>query len=363
MKKYTAVPQSYLLEQFQKWKNVLDHNGAGHIFFLPHTGLLYRAHQFVDWLSSENYTLPIIDLDLEMLTDPQSFSSLLDKNPTPALIVARKNFLGVDRSTLSQILQNYYTKNVCSLLIFHEGSPIEMTENTALPSVMFQNNLIYSLPDQKTAFEYMDNFARSNNLLITTEQKQEIFDLCGNQPWLTNEIIRLIGLSPGEDLRVLFRTDSVSRRIEYLWDHFCSAHQKALLEHNQTAKERQTSLQELVSFGYLQPKSYKPIGKWLSDAIKSARNNSIKISNDSLTVNGVELKYDFSPGELRILSILWQQKIVSRNEIAERFWLDETDDAYSDWALDQVISRLRKKISLHKLALNIKTKRGLGYEI
>jgi hypothetical protein len=363
MKKYNAVPQAYLLEQFKSWRDILDHNGVGHIFFLPHTGLLYRAHQFVDWLVEQKYSLPIIDMDLEMYSDPSSFVRLLERNPTPSLIVARQNFASVDRKILSQTLQNYYTKNICSLLIFHEASPLQLqlADNAALPSVMFQNNQIYALPDCKFSLAYINNFAASNNVSLRDTQMKEIYDWCGNQPWLTNELVRLIGLNPDLQVKDLLMNESLIQRSEYLWNHLYVAYQKCLLGHAQTEKERMAALSELVDFGYLEEKSFKPTGKWLSEAIQRSKINMMQISHDSLTVNGVEIKYLFSPGELRILNILWKNKTASREEIARGFWLEEFDNSYTDWALDQVVSRLRKKILLNKLPIEIKTKRGVGY--
>jgi hypothetical protein len=363
MKKYLTLPNPTVVKQFQEWKGILDHNSVGHIFFLPHTGLLYRAHQFVDWLTQQKYNLPIIDLDLEMSADPRSFADLLSKNPLPSLIVARTNFLGVDRRSLSQILQNYYTENQCSMLIFHEGSPMQLEGEVRLPSVMFQNNIIYSLPEKIAVFKYIENFAIAINVAISDHQKAEIYELCGNQPWLINELMRLLSTHPTAKILELFHSDSIIKRIEYLWSHLYLSHQQYLLNHKQSDKEREMSQQELIDFGYIEPKTLQPIGKWLIDAVSSAKSSMVNISENSISINGVELKYAFSQGEIRIISTLWEKKSASRAELAQQFWDDESEESYTDWALDQVISRLRKKLILHNVPIEIKTKRGSGYAI
>lgn len=362
MKKYEKVPLNSLTPQFAQWENILKHNGIGHIFFLPHTGLLYRVHQFSDWLKSRNLSASIIDLDLEMHNDPLSFREFLKSSSLPTLIVARRNFISMDQDSLSLELQSHYTTHSCAFLIFHETTPYTLTLNQNLPSVMLQNHFIYELPNKEFCLEYINSYAAEISLNITKQDISDIYQYCGNQPWLINELSRLKSVNPEHTISELITNDSMQKRLQSLWNGFPESHQMFFLDFPLDESLKTTIKNELTQAGYLNPTSAKPTGTWLEQIIKYQKSNLLKLSSDSLIYRGVELKNEFSAGELRILQTLYStESPTPRDIVADAFWQSNKDELYTDWALDQAISRLRKKIARLKLPINILTKKGFGY--
>jgi|GEM_PF-2448166 len=69
---------------------------------------------------------------------------------------------------------------------------------------------------------------------------------------------------------------------------------------------------------------------------------------------------DFTPDEAKVMKRLWekQEGIVEREEVATVLWNEEWSNKYSDWALDALISRLRKKLNGKWQIVTIK---GRGY--
>ena len=65
--------------------------------------------------------------------------------------------------------------------------------------------------------------------------------------------------------------------------------------------------------------------------------------------------------ELQLYELLEQNKdkVVSKELIAKVLWGDQWVDKYSDWAIAQVVSQIRKKISMTDK--NIKSVKGEGY--
>lgn len=68
----------------------------------------------------------------------------------------------------------------------------------------------------------------------------------------------------------------------------------------------------------------------------------------------------FTVDEARMVRTLWekQETIVDRENIAQVLWEEEWSNKYSDWALDALVSRLRKKMSGRWQIITIK---GRGY--
>lgn len=54
-------------------------------------------------------------------------------------------------------------------------------------------------------------------------------------------------------------------------------------------------------------------------------------------------------------------EVCSRDDLIGAVWPEFED--ISDWALDQLVSRLRKKLELYALPMKVKTNRGVGYEL
>ncbi len=69
--------------------------------------------------------------------------------------------------------------------------------------------------------------------------------------------------------------------------------------------------------------------------------------------------------EYRVVKILTQHRgeIVTREKIAEVLWEEDYIEKYSDWAIDKLISRLRKKLCTNRGSFPIKTLRGHGFLI
>ena len=71
----------------------------------------------------------------------------------------------------------------------------------------------------------------------------------------------------------------------------------------------------------------------------------------------------FTSQELEIWNLLQSRKgeIVTRDIVAEIIWKNNTEEKYSDWAIDQVIHRIREKIRKAKSPHKILTKKGQGF--
>jgi DNA-binding response OmpR family regulator len=84
-----------------------------------------------------------------------------------------------------------------------------------------------------------------------------------------------------------------------------------------------------------------------------------KISRNTST----KLEFLLSSQELKVFNLLKQNKesIVSRDQIALVLWEDQAQDKYSDWSIDQIIHRIRNKITVSHSAANILTKKKLGF--
>ncbi|MBN2101054.1 winged helix-turn-helix transcriptional regulator [Candidatus Dojkabacteria bacterium] len=94
------------------------------------------------------------------------------------------------------------------------------------------------------------------------------------------------------------------------------------------------------------------------------KNFAFDPNTGDLFVEGVSVVHSFSPAEYNAVTLLAKMrgKLVSKEQIAEAIWPGESLENYSDWAITQLIKRLRKKLrSLGVEGDLIKTVHGRGY--
>ena len=77
----------------------------------------------------------------------------------------------------------------------------------------------------------------------------------------------------------------------------------------------------------------------------------------------IKLLSDPTAQEIKLIKLFKskQNEPVSRDEIAETLWEKGWEDKYSDWAIDKLISRLRKKIVSSRY--RIITIKNMGYQL
>ncbi|EKD62898.1 MAG: hypothetical protein ACD_52C00024G0008 [uncultured bacterium] len=121
----------------------------------------------------------------------------------------------------------------------------------------------------------------------------------------------------------------------------------------------------LIKSLYMCVRKGEPLDKkiWVEPSIESRLQ---AIREDKKTYSSKEKKdYVFSSKERVVFNVLelGVGKVIERSEIAERVWGNSWEENYSDWAIDQIIHRLRGKIRKNKLAYKILTNKGLGFTL
>ena len=356
---YSQMPLSSLNEHFQKWNKLLLMHQSFNIFFLKKTGMLPRMLQFVEWRQkTHNLSTDFVDLDNDILQDPYSLKKQLENSKKDVIVIARNNLIGDNSKALEQILQKYYTIGRHNLVLVHESAPHELTGLTDKSSLLYTNHYIYSPPTEPELItEYITNICSSWNLPLPSEKISAIISFCGNQPWLINEYIRLINENPNCDHATIEGLKSLVNRINIKF----STLPHLYIDQLSGVKVAPNILSEMRAFSLIGENNLASY-KWLEKAIALHHNSLLNLKDNKIVYDHVDITPHFSTGELLLVSLFQPiPKIYSQDQVASTFYQD-SNFAYSDWALAQVVSRFRKKLSTLGLPLKINTRRGKGYE-
>jgi DNA-binding winged helix-turn-helix (wHTH) protein len=99
--------------------------------------------------------------------------------------------------------------------------------------------------------------------------------------------------------------------------------------------------------------------------IQAKSNPVVGESKGKIKWNGKNLADFLTANELAIMELLWARGggVVSREELAKRVWGEKMTEKYSDWAIDKMLARLRKKLGDSSQRRWIQVVKGRGVRL
>lgn len=162
--------------------------------------------------------------------------------------------------------------------------------------------------------------------------------------------------------------------IEYslreVWMDLLPAEKEVILQIVNGSAQEGDSVDYLLKIGFLIPeqKSLKLFSPLFEEFVKQVEVESPMISIDDLgediLINNKITREKITQSENLLLSAFLKNpnKVLSRDKISEILWGDASYEKYSDWAIDQSIFKLRRKLkSLGIQTPMIQTIKGRGY--
>lgn len=256
-------------------------------------------------------------------------------------------------------------------LLFFEGD-LSHPDNLKIVSSrtsILQNIIYYPLYKSKDIKQFVYYLSRKWNLKIPQKITLQVIKQCGGHFLLVKEAIRYFSAHPKAALNKIFDHEEMLMRLEWICDGFSEIERDLLKkisfgESSFNIREKH-SLSYLKKIGILNQRG-KITTPLLTRYLQKAKDkgSQMVLKNNEILLNKVPIGIFFSRQEYRVLKGLLKKKnnLVVRNEIAKLIWPTDTDKNYSDWAIDQLVKRLRKKLA--KLFISpkvLKTMRGKGY--
>ncbi len=230
---------------------------------------------------------------------------------------------------------------------------------------IYENIYKYPLYDHDEALSFVRLFARQWDYTMTKKQEEEIFSACGGHLWLIKEAVREM-VAKGEWSLL---AEGMMFRLRAIYDLLLPSEQevfqKAVTNKKATTPEEKHSEAFLRSIRVLDNQNNHTMGiykDWLAQ--KKHEMGELMLRNDRIVYNDISLEKFFSRQENRVMKLLLRHhsEVISRDEVATSIWPTNTQQYYSDWAIDKLISRLRKRLKELSLPSSmIQSLRGKGY--
>lgn len=214
----------------------------------------------------------------------------------------------------------------------------------------------YTTSDLETFIKYL---CFNWQVKLNQEQEQFIFDNCGGHYLLSKDVVRQIRKQKNLSYQELYELPSLNLRIEAIVNNL-SREQKAVI--NQVfnkeiiGKQLEHTRKFLFTQGWIKEESNTLVVTipLLKRAILSSFPQHQ--TTDLLTYTQLEKKViDFLKSK--------EQTLISREELAAVIWETAWEDNYSDWAIDQLMHRIREKLEQTNAPYKIITKKGEGFAL
>lgn len=253
-------------------------------------------------------------------------------------------------------------------------APDNFGEYDHLREVLTQNVVYFPIFEETEAEFVYEYLLKKYSHRIEPKNKKLILDFGGGHPALIRACQRSFNehpqIAPKESLNFLAKRFEVKIILEDIWHGFDKEEKDYLKKlakeraWREIAPERLLKLRVVIS----EKGKNKLFSELMTDFILKQKEEISKLSLDEATeeilINGQAAKEGFSLKVYDLLVFFLKNKgrVVSRDELGNVLWGDEAYNKYSDWAIDQLISQLRKKIdSIGAKGKSLKTVRGRGY--
>lgn len=346
----------------------------GIYFFPPKTDRIRRIDQLIQQYSTK-YNLIKFELTPHSIEDYSDLKYAIEKQINNInkltfifIINAEAPIIEKNYSLLDDVVKIQETYQNLRFILFTE---IDLTHpdivNKISRTSIYSNLYYYSLYDKNDTYSFMKYLIKKWQLRIDSKTLSEIYIQCGGHFWLIKQAIRIYKDDPTFNLKKLHTSEAIKFRFEQIYlsllESEKSVIQKLIINHKIDDQIERHSLSYLNKIGFVNKNkiAIPLIEKYVSGILPKT---ILKIVNGKINVNNVNIENFFSKNEKKALKALlnYKNKIITREDIAKAIWPINTDDYYSDWAIDRIIARLRGKIIQLNLSKTlIKTIRNKGF--
>lgn len=324
----------------------------GTVIGLSHREQHYRINQLVksDSLVKKfsNIDFRIIDLKNSPIEDPEDLESLISSSSK-----AKSVFLisGADSLVQEKLyLLNYFNlmtkenNKVSFIFFFQHNITYPWTyKNISNLGFLFQNVMSYPKYSKQDLNQFVIYLENKFSVKIPKKIAETIIEQSGGHLWLIKEAIRYYAKAKNDKglfdhMEITFRVKTIYEELE---DKERQVYKKMVKGEKLVTDEDNIVLNYLKKTNTLSPL----LDKYVRGKVSSE--NKIYVDRDQkIKLNSTNIDFFLSKNERKAMRFFLNQKvdnISSRDQVAYAIW--GKDSTYSDWALDQFVKRLRKKLA------------------
>lgn len=379
MDRYDApFPKKRIDHMFLTWLSFIERKECASLLSLPRFDRYYRIPQFVSWyakhglpktqcialsfqgLVSEEWSE--IKKKLDVYRDTASYTTFLVSDPewlinnAPHIIPQLQQYVLDPYRSISFLF--FFERNIFDTAYY----PLFQPYSLFLQNVWYQH--IYEKADVQ---HYLHHLTHLYGTTIAEHIYGDIWKQCNGYIWLSTEYLRIVCAYK----KFSMYQDSMQLRLKAMWEGYSAGEQLVLKQivRKLPISDDAKAITEYFQKTGLISESIQLTVPLFEQYIVSIILKETTLSEDAkghVYIGSVCIDASLSPLERKLVHIFFAHRnnTVTREDVAEALWGENSEDSYSDWNLDQVVNRLRKRLRAAGLMQDgIQTKKGIGYHV
>jgi hypothetical protein len=234
-----------------------------------------------------------------------------------------------------------------------------------------QNVMLFPAYSLTESFLFVKTLAEEWKMKISETEIKKIVNRCGGFLWVLREGLRLRRDRGEIDWQNLISESGMQFRLDHIYSLLSDREKESLAEccfgdADKASKEDRDYFIKMGLVRVVGRRHKLGLGLLESRVRQELITQSFMVLCKDIYYRGDKITSWFSVSEFEVMKLLIDKKgeIVEKEEIAEAMWGKSWPDKYSDWAIDKLMSRLRKVMVSYGLPKKmITTKKGQGFII
>lgn len=388
--KVPDITEESILENARRWLNIIRYSEYG-LVIQPQDDCEYRVDQIIhnpkilkDTLGPyhRRYLLGYVPIDdknlletikeavLELASSrkivvPDTYTTakeiityVVGKGYEIGLFISRINKLLTEHEYKSLLELEYLLENALnfSVIVFSEQDLTHSRFKSLVDkcSLLFDHVSKFPFYHEKDSRQYIAYNNSMWSMKLPKHIEDKIVESCGGYLWLISHLQRFFRDDPGATFEKALEDESLILKLESIYWKFTEKEQELILktaENLLSATDRQThEFHYLSDIRMIQDEKGQarlgiPLISLIIQKEKSMRN--IELKDGKVVVAGKDVEGFLTKKEIEMLRLLLSnpRKVILRDDLAPVLWGENWDKKYSDWAIDKLAFRVRKKIS------------------
>jgi len=293
-----------------------------------------KLEDIMNWLDKKNYKVVLFILRIDLFFNNNSLYKIQD-----FFRIYKISFIGFSHINLAS-RQFKQFKSICSAL--------------------FQNIIyekLYDYKDIEAFFNYLEELFR---IKLPVLLKKEIFKTCGGNLWLVKQAVRYFRNNPNSGIHEVLSHNELLEKAALVWERLLPDEKRTaikILNEEPLTDDEKVNFEYLIKIGFFieKDREYTLAIPLLSKVVDiKPKTHFVNLRNDGIYLGNRIISDELTQQEEKILKYFIENKnkVISRYHLGDRIWKNN-EDAYSDWALDRLIFRLREKLYSLGLSKNI----------
>ncbi len=264
-------------------------------------------------------------------------------------------FLKKDHQPLIDLEQLIRTCKNFSVIVFSEHDITHERFNFLVDkcSFLYDHLIKYPMYSDKDARQFISHYSQSWNFSLPETIIKEIIGSCGGYLWLIHQAHRNLRDDPELTVEEALINEQMRLKLDSVWIKFTETEKEIIRKvYFENIQENDTLTHEydyLRSINVIKEENgLTRLGiPLLSQVIeKEMRLNKFQLRDERIYIGEKEITRLLTPKERNFMNLMLssKKKIVARDLVAQAIWGKNWEEKYSDWAIDRLAHRIRKKI-------------------